>query len=153
MGKTLLEGTQVSIVRCEKVVISGSFFRNKLRMRSFLKKRMNTNPTRGPFHQRAPAKLLYKAVRGMLPIKTKRGRAALARLETYEGIPHHYQKKKRMIAAAGDRRARLSAERRFTTLERISEEHGWSYKDIVTQLEAKREAKAKEWHAAGKPGN
>lgn len=33
---------------------------------SFLRKRCNVNPARGPFHFRAPSKILWKTVRGML---------------------------------------------------------------------------------------
>lgn len=33
----------------------------------------------------------------MIPHKTKRGAAALARLKAYEGIPPPYDKKKRMV--------------------------------------------------------
>jgi large subunit ribosomal protein L13Ae len=42
---------------------------------------MNTNPSRGPYHQRAPSRMFYKVVRGMLPHKLKRGQAALERLK------------------------------------------------------------------------
>lgn len=31
---------------------------------SFLRKRCNVNPARGPFHFRAPSKILWKTVRG-----------------------------------------------------------------------------------------
>jgi len=30
----------------------------------FLRKRMNTNPSRGPYHFRAPSKIFYRTVRG-----------------------------------------------------------------------------------------
>lgn len=39
-------------------------FRNKLKFMSFLRKRCNVNPARGPFHFRAPSKILWKTVRG-----------------------------------------------------------------------------------------
>lgn len=39
-------------------------FRNKLKFMSFLRKRCNVNPARGPFHFRAPSKVLWKTVRG-----------------------------------------------------------------------------------------
>lgn len=42
------------------------YFRNKLKFMSFLRKRCNVNPARGPFHFRAPSKILWKTVRGML---------------------------------------------------------------------------------------
>lgn len=51
-------------IRCEKINISGSFYRNKLKYLSFLRKRCNVNPKRGPFHHRAPAKIFQRTVRG-----------------------------------------------------------------------------------------
>lgn len=40
-------------------------YRNKLKFMSFLRKRCNVNPARGPFHFRAPSKIFWKTVRGM----------------------------------------------------------------------------------------
>lgn len=42
---------------------------------------MATNPKRGPFHERSPAAILKRTVRGMLPYKTRRGAEALERLQ------------------------------------------------------------------------
>lgn len=56
-------------------------FRNKLKFFEKLRKHHNTNPKRGPFHFRAPSRILYHTVRGMIPHKTARGKAALARLK------------------------------------------------------------------------
>lgn len=47
----------------------------------YLKLRCNVNPQRGPFHYRAPSRIFYHTVRGMIPHKTKRGMAALNRLK------------------------------------------------------------------------
>ena len=40
------------VVRCEGILISGNFYRNKLKFLDYLKKRTRTNPGRGPFHYR-----------------------------------------------------------------------------------------------------
>jgi len=45
-------GQRVVVVRCEGIVISGNFYRNKLKYLDFLRKRIRTNPKRGPFHFR-----------------------------------------------------------------------------------------------------
>ena len=71
--------------------------RNKLKYLTFLKKHVNTNPRRGPFHYRAPSKILWRAIRGMLPHKTGRGDAALSRVKIFEGIPAPYDKVKRAV--------------------------------------------------------
>lgn len=53
-----------------------------------MRKQTRFNPTRGgPFHFRAPSKMFWRTVRGMIPHKTARGNAAMERLKTFEGIP------------------------------------------------------------------
>lgn len=42
--------------------------RNKVKYLSYLRKRCNVNPARGPFHFRAPCRVFYKAVRGTYSI-------------------------------------------------------------------------------------
>merc|ERR1712196_598662 len=61
------------VVRCEDIVISGSFIRNKLKLLMKRNKRMNTNPVKGPFHHRSPADMFIRVVRGMIPHKLYRG--------------------------------------------------------------------------------
>lgn len=64
---------------------------------AYLNKRCLVNPTRGPFHFRAPSRILYKAIRGMIPHKTARGAAALDRIKLFEGVPAPYDRMKRMV--------------------------------------------------------
>lgn len=148
VAKTLLNGDNVSVVRAEEINISGPFFRNKIRYMSFLKKRCLVNPKRGPIHFRAPSKIFWRTVRGMLPHKTKRGAAALARLKVCEGIPPTYQKKKRMVVPTALRVLRLAPGRKYTVLKDLSHEYGWKYKDVVERLEAKRKARGDLYHKA-----
>ncbi len=82
-------------------------YRNKLKWADFLRKRTNTNPKRGPIHQRAPSRMLFRVIRGMIPHKTARGQAALARLRAFEGIPHPFDKVKRKVIPAALRVTRL----------------------------------------------
>lgn len=81
LAKELLNGQKIVVVRCEEINISGSLFRNKLKYFAFLRKRTATNPTRGHWHFRAPSRILFKTIRGMIPHKTERGAAALERLK------------------------------------------------------------------------
>merc|ERR1711870_199080 len=87
--------------------ISGSHFRNKLKYQDFLRKRCNVNPARGPFHFRAPSKIFWRTVRGMVPHKTPRGAAALAHLKVFEGVPPPYDKVNRMVCPQALRVLRL----------------------------------------------
>ncbi|GFS42182.1 60S ribosomal protein L13a [Nephila pilipes] len=141
-AKTILNGQRVTVVRCEGLNISGSFFRSKLKFLSFLRKRCNVNPARGPFHFRSPSKIFWRVVRGMLPHKTKRGAMALKRLRAYEGIPPPFDKKKRMVVPGALRVLKLHPRRKYCTVGRLSHEMGWKYQNVVETLEMKRKAKA-----------
>ncbi|CAG8677099.1 6108_t:CDS:1 [Cetraspora pellucida] len=107
---------------------------------------MIVNPARGPFHFRAPSKIIFKAIRGMVPHKTSRGAAALGRLKIFEGIPPPYDKQKRMVIPAALKVLRLKPGRKYTTISRLSSEVGWKYGDIVKKLEEKRKVKSKEFY-------
>lgn len=144
IAKSLLNGQKIVVVRCEGIMISGNFYRNKLKYLDFLRKRINTNPRRGPFHFRAPSKILWRTIRGMLPHKLKRGEAALARLKCYEGVPPPYDRKKRLIIPSALKVVKLKPGRRFAELSRLSHEVGWKYRSVVEALEDKRKARAQE---------
>jgi large subunit ribosomal protein L13Ae len=109
---------------------------------AFLKKHVNTNPRRGPFHFRAPSKILWRAVRGMLPHKTARGAAALAHLKVFEGVPPPYDKIKRVVVPQALRVLRLAPHRKYTVLGRLSHEVGWKYQTVVAKLEDKRKIRS-----------
>ncbi|KAI8994971.1 60S ribosomal protein L16 [Pilobolus umbonatus] len=142
VAKQALNGQKVVVVRCEALNVSGEFFRNKLKYHAYLNKRCLVNPTRGPFHFRAPSRILYKAIRGMVPHKTARGAAALDRIKLFEGVPPPYDRVKRMVVPDALRVLRLKPGRKYTTIGRISHEVGWKYQDVVAKLEEKRKAKS-----------
>jgi len=62
VAKQLMAGKKIVVVRAEQIVISGSIMRNKTRYAQFVQKRMNTNPARGPFHFRSPARIFWRTV-------------------------------------------------------------------------------------------
>ena len=64
VAKELLNGQRVVVVRCEEMCISGGLVRQKMKYLRFLRKRMNTKPSHGPIHFRAPAKILWRTLRG-----------------------------------------------------------------------------------------
>merc|ERR550514_1347247 len=108
----------------------------------FRRKRHQGNPKKGPFHYRAPSKILWRSVRGMVPYKTARGAAAMDRLKTYDGIPHPYDKKKRMVVPQALKVLRLKPQRKFCKLGTLAAESGWQFRDLVARLEAKRKVKS-----------
>ena len=83
--------TQV-VVRCEEITISGGMVRQKAKYERFLNKRSVSNPRHGAVKFRAPGRILWRTVRGMIPHKTPRGAEALGRLKSFEGVPAPYDK-------------------------------------------------------------
>ncbi|KAG8905566.1 60S ribosomal protein L16B [Tulasnella sp. 403] len=147
IAKQALAGQRIVVVRCEEVNISGSYFRNKLKYQRFLRKKHLVNPKKhGPFHHRAPSRILQRTIRGMLPHRTHRGITALERVRLYEGVPAPYDKRKKMVVPAALRVLRLKPGRKYCTVKRLSHEVGWQYKDVVDNLEEKRKVKAKAYH-------
>ncbi|KAK1293526.1 60S ribosomal protein L13a-4 [Acorus calamus] len=142
VAKELLNGQKVVVVRCEELCLSGGLVRQKMKYLRFLRKRMNTKPSHGPIHFRAPAKILWRTIRGMIPHKTKRGAAALARLKAYEGVPPPYDKMKRMVIPDALKVLRLQAGHKYCLLGHLSKEVGWGYYDTVKELEEKRKNKS-----------
>uniref|UniRef100_A0A2K5RXT7 Large ribosomal subunit protein uL13 n=1 Tax=Cebus imitator TaxID=2715852 RepID=A0A2K5RXT7_CEBIM len=116
VAKQVLLGRKVVVVRCEGINISGNFYRNKLKYLAFLRKWMNTNPSRGPYHFQASSRIFWRTMRGMLPHKSKRGQAALDRLKVFDGIPPPYDKKKRAVFPAALKVVRLKPTRKFAYL-------------------------------------
>merc|ERR1712152_58296 len=130
VAKFILNGNKVVVVRCEGINMSGNFYRNKLKYLKFLRLRCNVKPSRGPFHFRAPGKIFWRTVRGMVPHKTERGKAAM----------------KRMVIPAALKVLRLKPGRKFCSLGRLSHDVGWKYQDVIETLEAKRKVKAQDFY-------
>ncbi|XP_042516169.1 60S ribosomal protein L13a-4 [Macadamia integrifolia] len=142
LAKELLNGQKVVVVRCEEICLSGGLVRQKMKYLRFLRKRMNTKPSHGPIHFRAPSKILWRTIRGMIPHKTKRGAAALARLKAYEGVPPPYDKIKRMVIPDALKVLRLQPGHKYCLMGRLSAEVGWNHYDTIKELEEKRKERA-----------
>lgn len=86
-------------------------------------KSSNTNPRRGgPWHFRAPSRMVWKAIRGMLPHKIQRGAEALARLKVFEGVPPEYVETKRVVIPSALRVTGLKPGRAFANLGKLCHE-------------------------------
>ncbi|MBU5557888.1 MAG: 50S ribosomal protein L13 [Candidatus Aenigmatarchaeota archaeon] len=90
LAKRLLLGEQIVVVNAEKAVVSGKF---DTTLAFYKHRRERGDPHKGPFFPRYPDMLLKRTVRGMLPAKTARGRAALANLKVYIGCPEEFSGK------------------------------------------------------------
>jgi large subunit ribosomal protein L13Ae len=138
VAKELLSGQKIVVVRCEQIVMSGSLLRNKDKWARYRNKRHNTNPVRGPYHFRAPSKMFFRVVKGMIPGKTFRGKQALARLATFEGVPDDFGKVKRMVVPDALQVLVSKAYRKTTVLGTLASEVGWKHGELIKKLEAAR---------------
>ena len=150
VAKELMMGQQVVVTRCEQMCISGSLMRNKMKWTRFRRKRTNTNPKRGPLHFRAPSKMLWRAIRGMIPHKTKRGQLAMQRLKTFDGCPSPYDRVKRMVVPDALRVVRLRPGRKYTVLSVLATEAGWKHAALIERLEESRKVKSAAFYEASK---
>lgn len=150
VAKELLEGQKVVVTRCDEINISGSIYRNKIKYQLFVRKRTNTNPKKGPIHFSTPAKMFWRVVRGMLPHKIQKGKAALSRFKCFEGIPSPYDKMKRVVVPDALRALRLRSIRQYTVLGELAQQVGWTRKDLLETLETKRKVKSDAFHKVKK---
>ena len=125
VAKELLRGQKVVVVRCEAMNISGSLFRNKITYHEFLNKANNTNPRRNFKHYKSPSRMFWRSLRGMLPHKEARGKAALDRLKVFEGIPFPYDHKKRMVVPEALKVLRMKSHRNSCVLGDLASQNGW----------------------------
>ena len=153
VAKNLLNGVHVTVVRCEEINQTGVHIRNKFKFIQFLRKKTNTNPKRGPIHERAPSRWFARVVRGMLPEKNRRSTEAQGRLRTFEGIPPPYDKVKRMVVPEALRAMRLHSSRRFSNLGKLASQLGWKHGELIGRLENTRKQASAEAYAAKKVQN
>jgi len=77
--------------------------------------------TNAPVHQRRPDLYLRRVVRGMLPWKKAKGRAAFHRVHVFMGIPEEFSGKA-MVKIPGADASKLSSP--YITLEDLATEIG-----------------------------
>merc|ERR1711910_213881 len=70
----------------------------------------------------------------------------MKRLQTFEGVPPPYDKKKRMVVPSALKVLRLKPGRKFCSLGRLRHDVGWKYQDVIETLEAKRKVKAQDFY-------
>ena len=88
VAKLLLQGQRVTVVNCEKIMMSGTRANQIQEYREFLEINSIINYKHGPVHYRRPDTIIAKMIRQMLPFDRKpSGKTAYARLRTYIGAP------------------------------------------------------------------
>jgi len=147
VAKQLLNGQRVVIVRAERIITTGPIERLLREWALYKKKNSVSNPFRGgPWHYKAPAKIAWKCIRGMIPHKTARGAAAMARLKIFEGCPHPYSHMKKVVVTNALKAVMLDSFRKSTTLGDFSSRVGWNHGKTVEALETKRKERAAKYY-------
>ena len=146
VAKEALNGQRITIVRCEKTLISGSKYRNKLKLMDFRNKRMSTNPKKGPIHQKSPSQILLRKIRGMIPHKTPIGAAAIGRVKCYDGCPLSLNATKKFVVRDALKCVRLKPRSRHCCLGDVATVCGWTKGAILNKFEAKRVGKNREYY-------
>jgi large subunit ribosomal protein L13 len=82
VAKELLKGNAIHIVNAEKVIITGD---SQHIINNYLERRRRGSPQHGPFFPSTPDAIVRRCVRGMLPYKTSKGRAAFKNLKVSVG--------------------------------------------------------------------
>jgi large subunit ribosomal protein L13 len=120
-AKQAISGETVIVLNAEKAVVSG-------RRRNIIdeaKRRLNTrtlqSQERAPVHQRRPDLYFRRVVRGMLPWKKPKGKAAFHRVHVYIGVPEEYTNKTPLRVPGTDASKLVSP---YITLEDLAEEIG-----------------------------
>lgn len=123
VAKLLLGGSRVSIVNCERIMISGTRSNIVGEYREFLEIASILHPKHGPFHPRRPDTIISRMIRGMLPREKPSGRAARRRLRAYVGAPRELGAYKRVrFEKAMIKRAPSG----YTTMESLGDAVGWT---------------------------
>lgn len=84
VAKKALLGEEVLVVNCEKAVITG---RKKDILANHMQRFELGQPTQGPFFPKRPDMFVRRVIRGMVPRKRARGRAAFKRVRCFIGVP------------------------------------------------------------------
>ncbi len=83
----LLLGEEINIVNAEKAIVSGS---PETSLAKYKTMRLKGSKEKGPYYPKRADMILRRTIRGMLPYKKARGRAALAKLRVYMGVPPQF---------------------------------------------------------------
>jgi len=120
-AKDLLLGEEVIVLNCEKVMISG----RKTQTTAVAKNRRERSghPDRRVTISRLPERLVRRAIRGMIPWKTARGKEAFRRVTCFRLVPEQFQGKE-MIVLEDAKAENLPTLKRITMGE-LSKNLGW----------------------------
>ncbi len=127
VAKQLLLGRRVAVVNAEKAVISGN--PNTIVAKYVMRRSIEgkPRPERGPKWPKTPDRIVWKAIRGMLPMKKAKGREALRRLRVFIGVPEELQNVEFHELAPEYSKENLKPKKRrkYITVYELSKSLGW----------------------------
>ncbi len=133
-AKELLKGKRVAIVNAEKAVITGNpqtILRKYQTRRSI---QSTISPKKSPVQPRTPDRIVWKTVKGMLPMKKAKGREAIKRLRVFIGVPEELSREEMDAGLKDDQREcvkytvdalKPKKTRGYVTVLWLSKELGW----------------------------
>jgi large subunit ribosomal protein L13 len=122
-AKHAINGETIIVVNAEKAVISGRRSNIVEEAKRRLETRTLGTQIHAPVHQRRPDLYFRRVVRGMLPWKKAKGRAAFHRVRVYVGTPEEFASKSTLKVPGADASKLVSP---YVTLEDLATEIGGS---------------------------
>ncbi|RLG50501.1 MAG: 50S ribosomal protein L13 [Thermoproteota archaeon] len=126
VAKRLLEGYRVWVVNCEKAVISGRknvVFEDYL---ARLHRKDRASPLKGSFATRRPDRIVWRAIRGMVPRDQHKGREALRRLKVFIGTPKHLENVEKVDESKLPKSSAKRLSGKYVTVEEVARRLGWN---------------------------
>jgi len=123
VAKLLLKGNRVSIVNCDKIMISGTRSNIISEYREFLEINSINHWKHGPKHPRRPDTIMKKMIRGMLPREKTSGKEAHKRLRTYIGSPKEVKPFKKIKF---EKAMIKKSSANYTTMANLGRTIGWT---------------------------
>ena len=123
VAKLLIKGNRVSVVNCDKIMISGTRSNIISEYREFLEINSINHWKHGPKHPRRPDTIMKKMIRGMLPKEKPSGKEAHKRLRTYIGSPKEVKSIKKIKFEKAMIRKSSS---NYTTMADLGRTVGWT---------------------------
>lgn len=123
VAKLLLKGNRVSIVNCDKIMISGTRSNIISEYQEFLDINSINHWKHGPKHPRRPDTIMKRMIRGMLPREKASGIAAHKRLRTFIGSPKEVKSFKKIKFEKAMIKKNSS---NYTTMVELGRTIGWT---------------------------
>lgn len=121
VAKQALRGDSIIVLNAEKAVISGRRKNIIEEAKRRLKTRTLASQTTAPVHQRRPDLYFRRVIRGMLPWKKAKGKAAFHRVLVFMGVPEEYSNKTPAKVPGADASKLASA---YVSLQDLADEIG-----------------------------